>query len=98
MAFLKLCKTITALSALAMFSAQEVSAADNHYSIVDSHLRKSEGQDIIMMQTSENNIADDVVGVRVDIDLHWKSHNTDWTERLEGGLPLNGRRPDVMKT
>jgi hypothetical protein len=27
-----------------------------------------------MMQSTENNIADDVVGVRVDIDLHWNSH------------------------
>ncbi len=98
MAFLKLCKTITALSALAMFSAQEVSAADNHYSIVDSHLRKNEGQEIIMMQSSENDIADDVVGVRVDNDVHWNSHNTDWTERLQSGYTIEGRKPAVMQT
>jgi hypothetical protein len=41
-----------------------------------------------MMQSTENNIADDVVGVRVDIDLHWKSHNTDWTETLESGYTI----------
>ena len=89
MTFLKLSKTITALSAasaLALLSAQEVSAADNHhYSIVDSHLRKNGEHGIIMMQTAENNIADDVVGVRVDNGVHWNSHNTDWTETLESG-------------
>jgi hypothetical protein len=47
MAFVKLGKTITALlGAFAMFSAQGVSAADNHYSIVDSHLRKNDGHEI----------------------------------------------------
>jgi hypothetical protein len=71
-----------------MFSAQEVSAADNHYSIVDSHLHKNDGYEIIMMQSSENNIADGVVGVRVDNGVHWNSHNTDWTETLESGYTI----------
>ena len=26
--------------------------------------------------------------MRVDIDLHWNSHNTDWTETLESGYTI----------